>query len=139
MTFDLKDYRFVKSHHIETQLEISDAFRCNACILQPLFDAIQEHNSGYSTDVVYDIFAIQDELQKWRNQDFTGGRTIRAMGVRKFGVDTIELNDLVDGALDGGYPGGVFVFRVEYDTERKITYLILDEYEKKEESNHAED
>lgn len=138
MTFELKDYRFVKSHRTETTLEICDAFRCNVHVLQPLFDAIKEHNSAYSTDVVYDIFAIQDELQKWRNQDFAGGRTIRAMGVRKFGVDTIELNDLVDGALDGSYPGGVFVFRVEYDTERQITYLILDEYEREEQS-HAED
>ena len=132
MKFDLKDYRFVKSHRIETSLNICDAFRCNACILQPLFDAIKKHNSAYSTDVVYDIFAIQDELQIRTNQSFVGGRTIRAMGVRNYGVDSIALYNLAKDTLYESYPGGVFVFRVEYDTKRKITYLILDEYEKRE-------
>lgn len=33
MTFELKDYRFVKSHRTETHLNICDAFRCNVHIL----------------------------------------------------------------------------------------------------------
>ena len=132
MRFDLKDYRFVKSHRIETSLKICDAFRCNVHILQPLFDAIKKYNSAYSTDVVYDIFAIQDELQIRTNQVFVGGRVIRAMGVRKLGVDSITLFNLYKDTLYESYPGGIFVFRVEYDTARKVTYLILDEYEKLE-------
>lgn len=136
--FELNDYRFKKTHRIESGLSIGLAFRRNACILQPVFNAIQKHNSAYSADIVYDIFAIQDELQEWDDTDFIGGKFIDAMGVRELGVDTLSEYTLMNNHFHEDYSGGIFVFRVEYDAERKITYLILDEYERKEE-NHAKD
>lgn len=138
MIYDLNGYRLIKSHRTETRLSARLAFRRNVCILQPVFDAIKEYNTAYSADIGYDIFCIQDEMQKWDNIEFVGGRFIWAIGVRTYGVDTIEQSMLKEAILPNDYPGGIFVFRVEYDAERKITYLILDEYER-EGKNHAED
>lgn len=138
MIYDLNGYRFIKSRCTETKLSTRLAFRRNVCILQPVFDAIKEYNTAYSADIGYDIFCIQDEMQKWDNIEFVGGRFIWAIGVRTYGVDTIEQSMLKEDILPNDYSGGIFVFRAEYDAERRVVYLILDEYERKEES-HAKD
>lgn len=139
MTYDLNGYRFRKSNSIETGLPVGHAFFMNACILQPVFDAICTHTTSYSADVAYDILSIQEQLRKMDDADITGREFVHAMGVREMGVDWLQESDLMQSSLHNDYIGGIFVFRVSYDPERKMTCLMLDEYEKTEEASHAED